>query len=181
MLCGHSALFSGTFPTSGTWDGTGLYPLPTPAHRTAGSGSSSSRGLMPTPAANDSGNSPEDHLRKKPGRSQVTSLKVIAEHGLIPSGGLLMTPTANLGANGGAQHPDKRKAGGHGPTLADQVEHLLPTPTARDGKGPNQRGDSSCLHGAILGDDTQELSPDGRPCSDGLPLGQLSLGDLENG
>jgi len=31
--------------------------------------------------------------------------------------------------NGGSQHPDKRKAGGHGPTLADEVEHLLPTPT----------------------------------------------------
>ena len=29
----------------------------------------------------------------------------------------------------------KRKAGGHGPTLADQVEHqLLPTPAARDWK-----------------------------------------------
>jgi hypothetical protein len=44
---------------------------------------------------------------------------------------LLKTPTAQLAVNGGSQHPDKRKAGGHGPTLADQVEHLLPTPTAR--------------------------------------------------
>lgn len=43
---------------------------------------------------------------------------------------LLLTPTANLGDNGGSQHPDKRKDGGHGPTLADQIEHLLPTPTA---------------------------------------------------
>ncbi|MER5312724.1 hypothetical protein ABT034_33680 [Streptomyces sp. NPDC002773] len=43
---------------------------------------------------------------------------------------LLKTPTANLAINGGSQHPDKRKAGGHGPTLADEVEHLLPTPTA---------------------------------------------------
>jgi len=34
--------------------------------------------------------------------------------------------------------------------LADQVEHLLPTPTARDGKGPNQRQDGTCLHGALL-------------------------------
>lgn len=40
------------------------------------------------------------------------------------------TPTAQLAINGGSQHPDKRKAGGHGPTLADQIEHLLPTPTA---------------------------------------------------
>lgn len=27
---------------------------------------------------------------------------------------------------------------------------LLPTPTVRDEKGPNQRGDRSCLHGALL-------------------------------
>jgi hypothetical protein len=54
---------------------------------------------------------------------------------------LLKTPTANLGTNGGSQHPTKRKAGGHGPTLADEIEHLLPTPRASDGaKGsPNQR------------------------------------------
>jgi hypothetical protein len=38
---------------------------------------------------------------------------------------LFKTPTSQLAANGGSQHPDKRKAGGHGPTLADEVEHLL--------------------------------------------------------
>jgi hypothetical protein len=51
---------------------------------------------------------------------------------------LLKTPTAQLAVNGGSQHPDKRKAGGHGPTLADEVEHLLPTPLA-SAKGPSQR------------------------------------------
>ncbi|MFC4906603.1 hypothetical protein [Actinomadura gamaensis] len=52
---------------------------------------------------------------------------------------MLKTPTAQLAVNGGSQHPDKRKAGGHGPTLADEVEHLLPTPTTSahdDGKDP---------------------------------------------
>jgi hypothetical protein len=44
---------------------------------------------------------------------------------------LLKTPTAQLAVNGGSQHPDKRKEGGHGPTLADEIEHLLPTPTAK--------------------------------------------------
>jgi hypothetical protein len=39
---------------------------------------------------------------------------------------LLKTPTSQLGANGGPQHPDKRKAGGHGPTLEDEVVFLLP-------------------------------------------------------
>ena len=37
---------------------------------------------------------------------------------------LLLTPTAQLAVNGGSQPMDKRKAGGHGPTLADQIEHL---------------------------------------------------------
>lgn len=41
---------------------------------------------------------------------------------------LLKTPTANLGANGAPQHPDKRKAGGHGPTLDDEVTYLIPEP-----------------------------------------------------
>jgi DNA (cytosine-5)-methyltransferase 1 len=45
---------------------------------------------------------------------------------------LLRTPTAQLAINGGSQHPEKRKAGGHGPTLADEVEHLLPTPAVND-------------------------------------------------
>lgn len=51
---------------------------------------------------------------------------------------LLKTPTAQLAVNGGSQHPDRRKAGGHGPTLADEVEHLLPTPLANM-NGPSQR------------------------------------------
>lgn len=43
--------------------------------------------LLPTPAAHDSGNTPENHLRKKPGREVVTSLQVLVNHGLIPTGG----------------------------------------------------------------------------------------------
>lgn len=39
---------------------------------------------------------------------------------------LLKTPTAQLGTNGSAQHPDKRRGGGHGPTLDDEVSFLLP-------------------------------------------------------
>lgn len=58
-----------------------------------------------------------------------------------PPGTLLKTPTSNIAKNGGSQHPAKRKSGGHGPNLADEVEWLLPTPKASDGiKGsPNQR------------------------------------------
>ena len=109
MLCGHAVPFSETWPTSGMWDASGLYPLPTPEHRIAGSECSSSPGL-------------------------------------------LKTPTAQLAINGGSQHPDKRRAGGHGPTLADQVEHLLPTPVSADGERQSTgyaRGNPT-LAGALL-------------------------------
>ncbi|WP_432068244.1 DNA (cytosine-5-)-methyltransferase [Streptomyces sp. C10-9-1] len=39
---------------------------------------------------------------------------------------LFKMPTANLGRNGAPQHPEKRRAGGHGPTLDDEVSYLLP-------------------------------------------------------
>ena len=39
---------------------------------------------------------------------------------------LLATPQANLGSCGGSQPPEKRRAGGHSVSLADQVEHLVP-------------------------------------------------------
>jgi hypothetical protein len=65
---------------------------------------------------------------------------LMSEHPTAGSGysSLLVTPTAQLAVNGGAQHPDKRKDGGHGPTLADQVEFLLPTPLAHM-NGASQR------------------------------------------
>lgn len=49
---------------------------------------------------------------------------------------LLKTPTAQLGTNGAAQHPDKRRGGGHGPTLDDEVSFLLPYAdgVGRDGR-----------------------------------------------
>ncbi|MCX4792465.1 hypothetical protein OG369_42580 [Streptomyces sp. NBC_01221] len=65
---------------------------------------------------------------------------------------LLKTPTANLAINGGSQHPDKRKQGGHGPTLADEVEHLLPTPVVADAR------------------DTANFRPDGTPYGEGYGM-----------
>lgn len=43
--------------------------------------------MLPTVVAHDSGNSPEAHLRKKPGRQTVTSLAVLTEHDLLTRGG----------------------------------------------------------------------------------------------
>lgn len=51
--------------------------------------------LLPTPVAQAPGNTAEAHLRKKPGRTQVTDLGIIAREGLFTTGGsLLPTPQA---------------------------------------------------------------------------------------
>jgi hypothetical protein len=93
--------------------------LPTWEQRTTGSASFSSP-LYPTPAASDwkRDDYPADRLRKSP------NLPTVSHY--------FKTPTSQLAVNGGSQHPDKRKAGGHGPTLADEIEHLLPTPAAQE-------------------------------------------------
>ena len=59
--------------------------------------------LLPTPVAHDSANTPENHLRKKPGRSQVTSLQVIVDYGLLPTGGHISRPSGDGSASSDAQ------------------------------------------------------------------------------
>lgn len=73
--------------------------------------------LLPTPRAVDVGT---------PGRRCSPGYRPPLSEVVLP---LFKTPTSQLAINGGSQHPDKRREGGHGPTLADQVEHLL---TAED-------------------------------------------------
>ena len=86
---------------------------------------------------------PHDQARTSPAR--------FGGHALTGTGGpdltLLPTPDAYSADRGGPQHPDKRRAGGHSVTLADQVSALLPTPRSTDGTkgGPNQRGSSGDL------------------------------------
>lgn len=79
--------------------------------------------ILPTPVAQPSGNSPEAHLRKKPGRAQVTDLAIIAEHGLLKTGGLLPTPQATNATASSA---------GYGANLHEVARELLPTPKAGD-------------------------------------------------
>jgi hypothetical protein len=89
---------------------------------------------------------PRSATSSRTGLYELPTLEPLtAASGGSASPGLLKTPTAQLAVNGGSQPPEKRKAGGHGPTLADQVEHeLLPTPTAREKGGRNARhGDTS--------------------------------------
>lgn len=94
------------------------------------------KALLPTPVAQDDMKSAEAHLAKKD-RETITSLTVMtrqyAETGEWANK-LLPTPTANIADNGGSQHPDKRRAGNHLPSIQDVAEHeLLPTPRASRG------------------------------------------------
>lgn len=112
--------FSETWPPSGSMRNGRAWQRRRSALPTPGSGSSSTPGrLMSTPVASDGGTDR--------GSSAGWGLRDETRK-------LFKTPTSNLGTNGGSQHPEKRKGGGHGPTLADEVEHLLPTPAARDWK-----------------------------------------------
>lgn len=113
--------FAGRIPSSGRMAGGRVYEAPGGPALAAGAG------LLPTPRVQSGGGSGAIDSRDRP-------------NGVNLATALLKTPTAHLAVNGGSQHPDKRRAGGHGPTLADQVEHeLLPTPTAREKGGRNAR------------------------------------------
>jgi len=124
--------YSETWPRSGMTRAGCAYELPTPALPTAGNVSSS---LLGTPRVS---------MALGPGRWEQNGTRGRIESQVDQ---LLKTPTAQLAVNGGSRHPDKRRAGGHGPTLADEVEFLFPTPRATDGTkgGPNQRGSSGDL------------------------------------
>lgn len=106
---------------------------------------------------------------------------------------LLKTPTSQLAVNGGSQDPAKRKAGGHGPTLDDEVSYLLPTVVARDsGSSPesflerkNRPGVTSLTimaeNGMIpTGARMSPPSAAGSESSAGQLPGQLSLDELES-
>ncbi|WP_437024315.1 hypothetical protein [Streptomyces sp. enrichment culture] len=99
------------------------------------SSSSPSVELLPTPTTKEhNGPGRPDGPRNDTLRARIAMLPTPLardssmgyEDGLPAVAKLLKTPTAQLAVNGGSQHPDKRKAGNHGPTLADEVEFLLP-------------------------------------------------------
>lgn len=92
--------------------------------------------LLPTPVAQPSGNTPENHLRKKPGRGVVTDLSIIVENDLLTTGGRLLPTPAVADATGG----HASRSGDRGDELllpgvarAAQSGALLPTPRASRG------------------------------------------------
>ena len=109
--------------------------------------------MLPTPAARDhKGAYPRGLTRSDTGRPSSP------QHLGLPAAvsRLLPTPQANLGTNGGGQSAAKRLAGGHSPSVEDQVLDLplLPTPLTGEARhgSPNQprsRGDTM-LTGEVI-------------------------------
>jgi hypothetical protein len=146
---GDSQLSSHRFTKSGmTRDGL-LYELPTSARPTSERDGSPLL-LLPTVRAADGGRGPTLKSTVHEGGDDLvtTVMKLYQENPDVyrehpewrgeKSPVLFKTPTANLGSNGSAQHPDQRKAGGHGPTLDDEVCFLLNvTPEDAEVEGPH--------------------------------------------
>jgi DNA (cytosine-5)-methyltransferase 1 len=143
--------------------------------------------LLPTPCAQQSANTPENHLRKKPGRRQVTDLAIIAENPeLFKTGGLLPTPTSRdhkgrnqrddescltgallptpvvTDASSSARHTTETGVMHSGTSLTDAVR-LLPTPSAQDGdrgKGPRSEEAIAATRDGDQRHDRQKGLPD---------------------
>lgn len=124
----HLDVFSETFPTSGMTLNGEAYALPTwdPATDDSASSSLPDGAMLGTPTSRMwKGAGPQGGATQI--RNKARGLIEAQVMDIEPR--LFKTPTSQLAVNGGSQHPDKRKAGGHGPTLADEIEHLLPKET----------------------------------------------------
>lgn len=103
--------------------------------------------LLPTPVAQPSGNTPEDHLRKKPGREVVTDLAVLTENRLLPTGGRLLSDDERLLPDDGRLLSDDGRllptpttapetGNGHARNLGAEAK-LIPTPRAQNCENRN--------------------------------------------
>lgn len=161
LLSGLSDVFSEAFTISGSMRNCVAYEHQMSAPLTDGSGSLFSQlggKLLPTATAQDSGGSggsnesnvaltdavvrtelgtvPNARLLPTPRANEATGIGVHGTGGQVlrTTAALLPTPDAYAGSRGGAQDPDKRRAGGRSVALHDVIEKggLLPTPKAGD-------------------------------------------------
>lgn len=100
------------------------------AERQNGEAARRRESLLPTPVAQPSGNSPEDHLRKKPGREVVTDLSIMAEHNLFHSGGRIVQHQP-AGVTWGPYEPAVRRW--------EAATRPAPAPTKGDGRDGKHR------------------------------------------
>ena len=129
------------------WDAASRQAAGGRASTVAGGRADAPLTLLPTPVAQPSGNTPEDHLRKKPGREVVTDLAILVENGLLETGGrLLPTPIVSDGTGG----PKSLDGAQFAPQLRE-IKQLLPTPTTEPDTGNG--------HARNLGKEVKKLLP----------------------
>ena len=118
LLCGHLEPFSQTWPKSGSMRNGQVFPRPVPGPAISAGGSSSSPGLLPTPTANISGRTGEQHMamRKAIGRTTPSQLEAAVQ--------LLPTPRASANENRQTKRTPSQEAGDHGLCLAAEVLEL---------------------------------------------------------
>lgn len=135
-LFGQSVPFSGRWPASVSMRKGSLYPQPKPERRTSVTESSSSPGLLPTPAAGNFNDG--ESLESWEARRQANLAKGINGNGqgtplAIAAQQLLPTPQAHDAA--GAKTPEQitaMRSRGYGVSnLNEAAAHLLKTPTAQ--------------------------------------------------
>lgn len=123
----RSRLYCGRWPRHGFMSGGRAVERAELEPPTSAIGGAESLPLLPTPTASDGSRGPDFAKATRPGAGGddlTTAVSRLFDKARAER--LFKTPTANLGSNGAPQHPDKRKAGGHGPNLDDEVSHLLP-------------------------------------------------------
>jgi hypothetical protein len=191
LFCEHSDVFSGTWPISGMTRSGVAYPLPPWDAHTTGGESSSPPAHVPTPLRSDAGprggttgfglrdwsreiSRPDPMPLLGTPRCSDGITNPLRENVGDPRGrledqvALLPTPRATDGSKGG---PNQRGSSGD-LMLPSVAASLVPTPTARDWKGQNQRGDATYLPGALLPTPT---AADGERTSATMPRGNPTL------
>lgn len=133
-------------PTPGKADGDGGH-LSSEGHQSTLPGVTRDMALLPSPRTSDT-NGPGRH-----GDGGMDLRTAVTEIPLLP------TPAVNdMGAAYTPETWDEwtstmkakhNNGNGHGKSLNVEAQRLLPTPTTRDPKGENQRGDDTCLTGAL--------------------------------
>jgi hypothetical protein len=171
LFCEHWVPYSETWPTSGMTRSGAVYPLPPWVPLTSDSECSSSpTTLLPTPTASDRfgtgvhGEGGPDlrttisllpRPRATDGSKGGPNQRGSSGDLMLPSAvaKLLPTPQAHDGRPSSPVLPSVATAAlrmAQGKSNLEDSIALLPTPTARDWKGENQRRDTSCLPGALL-------------------------------
>lgn len=199
LLCGHSELYSATWPSSGMTRRGMAYALPTSAPHTGGSESSSSPGLLPTPTASDRfgagahGDGGMDlrttvSLMPTPRATDGTkggpNQRGSSGDLMLPSAvQLLPTPDANMGNGGRVRSAEALARGDHQLNLND-LPRLLPTPTCADanGSGGSTPSDATLTDAVVrtsLGATTNPRFAAGKPSPDGAHPTPPRQGELD--